>query len=1014
MPPEKHCPSCGSDDVHFRTKRGDWICLDCDGTWVEGEGPRQAAPPVAVFVSYGHADSSDFAARLKTDLEAKGITPIWLDTEMIAGGDNWPALIESGIRNSDVLLAIMTIHSMAECSVCQDEVAFAVAEGKRVVPVRITSDPSLRPSLLLARRSWVDFSDDYDEALSCLLGALEGAKDALKLPAVELVSGLVPLDFSPEMARHQNGFVGRQWLFDELDTWVATSDQRAFVIVGEPGAGKSAIAARLASRESTISAHFCSTANARTLDPREFVANLVAQLAVRVEGFEHQVHTRHPELGREHASDAFRELVVEPARAVAPPAQPRLIIVDALDEAATREGETIVDLIASQAQSLPSWLRIVATSRPDSRLIGKLEALCPVELLAASGENARDVTEYLTQRLEANEALATAGETKDLITAISLRADGNFLYAKMAADAIDRGILQAGEIATMPPGLNGCFSSMFAKDFPDPERYLSDFGAVLRVLAVAFTPLSLADLSGITGIERTILNLRLNRLRQYLRSTGTGVEVEHSLFHRALSEWLCDPSQACNYWCDPVSGHEAVVAALMPNPLVSRYSVRWLPSHLLALGQASEAAGLLADTRFLTAAWELDPYAIRRAWATIERQSGIGMLEAYGIPCNIAQLGTQESATVVAELVGLSGHVAEALGIWEQLSDAARASGDASKLRLSLMKAANLRLDLGDYEAALDRLIEDERLCREAGVVVELGEVLNLQAKIRRRRGEYDAAMQLAVEAETLFRGAGATALVAGSLRRQGLIHRRLGDYDAALNCLDAAEEIYADLGHLDGLSRTRGNIAVILQRRGEYERALSLNKDQEAMCREMGTPDGVQRSLGNQAVILRLQGRLAESLELLREQEALCRDMEAPYHLARCLGNQALVMLGLGDTAQARVRSEEQWALCQRLQDDYASEECLGVRAKVAWGSGCPEEALELLQRQLVLCRRLEDAENLATCLAGLGRAFSDQGQWREAEAALEESVRLTRELGSSELDERESAYREVRERLA
>jgi TIR domain len=549
MSVETRCPGCGSEDVHYRAKRGDWICFDCDHSWSGGAPAgtavaNTAAVSVAVFVSYGHADSSDFASRLKTDLETRGVTPVWLDTEMIAGGNRWVNLIEQGIRGSDVLLAVMTAHSLCEQSICQDEIAFAVAEGKRVVPVRVDSDPALRPSLLLVRRSWVDFSQDYESALARLLSALNCEEGALSAPTIALVSGLVPLDFSPEIARHVDGFVGREWLFSELDSWLANSKCRAFVVVGEPGAGKSAIAAKLSLRGDAISAHFCSTANSRTLDPREFVANLVAQLVSRVDGFERLVLARHPELRREHASVAFRELIVEPARAVNPPEEPQLVIVDALDEAATREGETIVELIATHAPSLPAWLRIIATSRPEATVMNALKSLCPVELPAERAENRQDIADYLAKRLAAAPETATSEEDRgEAVAQLAERAAGNFLYARMATDALEQGVLRVGDIGSLPPGLDGFFSATVAKAFPDPETYLRDYGPVLRPLATAFAPLSMDVLCVVSGLDRSTLNLRLNHLRSYLKVAGGRGDAVYSFFHRALSEWLVDRSK---------------------------------------------------------------------------------------------------------------------------------------------------------------------------------------------------------------------------------------------------------------------------------------------------------------------------------------------------------------------------------------------------------------------------------------------------------------------------------------
>ena len=99
-------------------------------------------------------------------------------------------------------------------------------------------------------------------------------------------------------------------------------------------------------------------------------------------------------------ADTIRQLVVEPAHALTDvPARPQLIVVDALDEAASREGESIVDLIAAYAGFLPSWLRIVATTRTEAGIVARLAVFDPFTLDASSADNLTDVAAFIQARL---------------------------------------------------------------------------------------------------------------------------------------------------------------------------------------------------------------------------------------------------------------------------------------------------------------------------------------------------------------------------------------------------------------------------------------------------------------------------------------------------------------------------------------------------------------------------------------------------------------------------------------
>jgi AAA ATPase domain len=171
-------------------------------------------------------------------------------------------------------------------------------------------------------------------------------------------------------------FCGRQWLFDEIDFWRRSSGERALLILGDPGAGKSSVVAELAFRNpggQVLAYHCCQADTRETLQPGRFVRSLAAMIASQLDDYAAQlaVHAVDEALSELRCNDdpasAFEAGILTPLESLPAPAEGvRYILIDALDEAlmlgsgSTRG--TLVDLLASRLDRLPAWLRLVATS----------------------------------------------------------------------------------------------------------------------------------------------------------------------------------------------------------------------------------------------------------------------------------------------------------------------------------------------------------------------------------------------------------------------------------------------------------------------------------------------------------------------------------------------------------------------------------------------------------------------------------------------------------------------------
>jgi hypothetical protein len=101
--------------------------------------------PPRLFLSYGVHDASELAERLRRDLMARGYQ-VWQDLNRIRAGRPWDEEVQTGLRNSQLLLALLSPqwvrrardvgNPSATDSVCLDEIEYAQRACKiPIVPV---------------------------------------------------------------------------------------------------------------------------------------------------------------------------------------------------------------------------------------------------------------------------------------------------------------------------------------------------------------------------------------------------------------------------------------------------------------------------------------------------------------------------------------------------------------------------------------------------------------------------------------------------------------------------------------------------------------------------------------------------------------------------------------------------------------------------------------------------------------------------------------------------------------
>jgi len=498
------------------------------------------------------------------------------------------------------------------------------------------------------------------------------------------------LDFRTYTEERARDFIGRDWLFQSIDDWLQSDNgSRFFSIIGEPGSGKTAIAARLVGYSTGTfetgetwkcigpgflsAAHFCSLRDAGWTDPLQFVRSIAHQLGQRYPAFwaalintpgENPVNiTSSVDVasnrgtvvgvsienliitGTPKPSSVFVRVIRTPLEALfkQDPKARITVLVDALDEAedAASEGDSIASLILKTA-ALPSGLRFIVTTRPVATIEPALQRVgSPADKVSLSvgdgGTRSRvDVTEYVANALRDRvDAEATAA-----LGTIAAKAGTNFLYARFALRVF--GNASATEIdavlARLPPGLDALYFE-YLERLPDNKQrseWRNLYRPILGTLKVARRQLTLRELSAFTKLEETSVLDAVAILSQLLNvETVDGNQPSYRLYHQSFADFL-EGGSAEQYQCKASLFHAAIARTYDGQPL-DAYAWRWLSYHLMKAGREDDLHRLLLDFTYL--------------------QGKLDATEANALLADFDFLRSAADLRLIKEAVQLSSHV---------------------------------------------------------------------------------------------------------------------------------------------------------------------------------------------------------------------------------------------------------------------------------------------------------------------------------------------------------------------
>jgi hypothetical protein len=332
------------------------------------------------------------------------------------------------------------------------------------------------------------------------LEALPQILERVERPRPRLKRYVIPS--AARVRRWTEGFVGRDFVFDSLDDRLLDlAFPGGYVLLrGEPGIGKTAIAAELIRSRNYVHHFNVATGNIRTA--REFLPNACAQLIERY-GLPYEELPPHAEVGSALLSALLAE-AVEVAEADGD--APVVLVVDALDEAETPAPGSGVNRLALP-YDLPDGAYVIATIRAGvDAVLDVARQAEDVVLDEQDPDNLADVEAYIRAFLEGHAAVMD-GRLREFgvdagafVEKVAGASEGNFMYLVHVLPDIAGGRIRPedieGRLENLPGGLDRYYERHWRtmKD-GDREAFRRRQQPVICMLAVAREPVTAAKVA---------------------------------------------------------------------------------------------------------------------------------------------------------------------------------------------------------------------------------------------------------------------------------------------------------------------------------------------------------------------------------------------------------------------------------------------------------------------------------------------------------------------------------------